>query len=107
MGILVVLAVFTAEAADGSGRGFAVVYAIYQILQIGLWSSVWRQDRRDHSEFLALAGGYVVGMGVSAAVIGASALLPASPRPLVWAVLGSPGSSASCWLPAAPAPAWA
>jgi low temperature requirement protein LtrA len=88
MGILVLLAVFTADAADGDGRGFAVVYATYQVVQTWLWYSVWRQDRRDHAEFLGLAGGYVVGMGVSVAVIGASALLPATPRLLVWAGLG-------------------
>jgi low temperature requirement protein LtrA len=87
MGILVLLAVFTAEAADGSGRGFALVYATYQVLQTGLWSSVWLQDRRDRTEFLAATGGYVVGIGVSAAVIGASALLPATPRLVVWAGL--------------------
>ena len=29
MGILVLLAVFTAEATDGSGRWFALVYAIF------------------------------------------------------------------------------
>ena len=88
MGILVLLAVFTADAADTSGRGFAVVYAIYQVLQTWLWYSVWRQDRRDDSEYQALAGRYVVGMGVSAAVIGASAFLSATPRLLVWAGLG-------------------
>jgi low temperature requirement protein LtrA len=60
MGILALLAVFTADAADGSGRGFAVVYAIYQVLQTWLWYSVWRQDRRDDSEYQALAGRYVV-----------------------------------------------
>jgi low temperature requirement protein LtrA len=87
MGILVLLAVFTADAA-GSGWGFPVVYAIYQVVQTGLWYGVWRQDRRDHAEFLATTGGYVVGMGVSATVIGASALLPATPRLLVWAGLG-------------------
>jgi low temperature requirement protein LtrA len=87
MGILVLLAVFTAEAAAGSGRGFAVVYATYQILQTWLWYTVWRQDRRDHSESLGLAGGYVVGTGVSVVVIGASALLPPTPRLLVWAGL--------------------
>ena len=87
MGILVLLAVFTADAAGGSGRGFAIVYAIYQVVQTWLWYSVWRQDRRDHSEFLGLAGGYVAGMAVSAVVIGASALLPAAPRLLVWAGL--------------------
>ena len=88
MGILVLLAVFTAEAADGSGRSFALVYATYQVLQTWLWYSVWRQDRRDHSEFLGLTGGYVAGMAVSVAVILASALLPATPRLMVWAGLG-------------------
>jgi low temperature requirement protein LtrA len=87
MGILVLLAVFTADA-PGGGWGFAVVYATYQIVQTGLWYTVWRQDRRDRPEFLGLAGGYVVGMGVSVAVIGASALLPAAPRLVVWAGLG-------------------
>jgi low temperature requirement protein LtrA len=56
MGILVLLAVFTADATDGSGRSFALVYATYQVVQTWLWSSVWRQDRRDHSEYQALAG---------------------------------------------------
>jgi low temperature requirement protein LtrA len=88
MGILVLLAVFTADAADGSGRGFAVVYATYQVVQTGLWFSVWRQDRRDRPEFQAATGGYVAGMGVSAALVLASALLAATPRLLVWAGLG-------------------
>jgi low temperature requirement protein LtrA len=88
MGILVLLAVFTADAADGGGPGFAVVYATYQVVQTGLWYSVWRRDRRDHREFLATTAGYVAGMGVSATVIGASALLPATARLLVWAGLG-------------------
>jgi low temperature requirement protein LtrA len=87
MGILVLLAVFTADAADGSGWGFAVVYATYQVLQTWLWYSVWRQDRRDDSEYQALAGRYVAGIGVSAAVILASAFLPATPRLIVWAGL--------------------
>jgi low temperature requirement protein LtrA len=87
MGILVLLAVFTADAADGSGRSFAVVYAAYQVVQTGLWYTVWRQDRRDHPEFRTAAGGYVVGMGVSAAVILASNFLPAGPRVIVWAGL--------------------
>src|SRR5215510_6119928 len=61
MGILVLLAVFTADAAGGSGRGFALVYATYQVVQTGLWYSVWLQDRRDHPEFLAQTRSYVVG----------------------------------------------
>jgi low temperature requirement protein LtrA len=51
MGILALLAVFTADAADGSGWGLAVVYAIYQVLQTGLWYTVWLRDRRDHPEY--------------------------------------------------------
>jgi low temperature requirement protein LtrA len=87
MGILVLLAVYTADAADGGGQGFAVVYASYQVLQTGLWYTVWRQDRRDRPEFGAATGGYVVGMGASAAAILASAPLPATPRLVVWAGL--------------------
>jgi low temperature requirement protein LtrA len=88
MGILVLLAVFTAEAANGSGRGFAVVYAIFLVVQTGLWYTVWGQDRREGPEYQAATGGYVAGMGASVVVIGASALLPATPRLLVWAGLG-------------------
>jgi low temperature requirement protein LtrA len=87
MGILVLLAVFTADAADGSGRSFALVYAVFLAVQTVLWYTVWRQDRRDHPEYQAATAGYVVGIGVSAAVILASALLPATPRLVVWAGL--------------------
>jgi low temperature requirement protein LtrA len=87
MGILVLLAVFTAEAADGGGRGFTVVYAAYQVLQTWLWYTVWRQDRRNRPEFQAATGGYVIGTGASVPVILASALLPATPRLVVWAGL--------------------
>jgi low temperature requirement protein LtrA len=106
MGILVLLAVFTADAVGG-GWGFAVVYAIYQVLQTGLWYTVWREDRRDHAEFLATTAGYVVGMGVSATVILASAF-SRPPRGFSCGPdLQSPGSSASRWPPGGPAPAWA
>jgi low temperature requirement protein LtrA len=56
MGILVLLAVFTAGAADGSGRSFAFVYAIFLAFQTVLWFTVWLQDRRDHPEYLAATG---------------------------------------------------
>jgi low temperature requirement protein LtrA len=58
MGILVLLAVFTADAdaADGSGRSFALVYAVFLAVQTVLWYTVWRQDRREHPEFLATTG---------------------------------------------------
>jgi low temperature requirement protein LtrA len=87
MGILVLLAVFTAEAAAGSGRSFALVYAAYQVVQTWLWYTVWRQDLRHRPEYLTPAGGYVLGMGVSVAVILASAFLPAGARLIVWAGL--------------------
>jgi low temperature requirement protein LtrA len=85
MGILALLAVFTANAADGSGPAFALVYATLLVVMTGLWYTVWRQDRQDHPEFLALTWRYATGMGVSVAVILASALLPAHPRLIVWA----------------------
>ena len=54
--ILVLLAVFTADAAGAGGWGFAVVYALFQVTRTGLWSSFWRQDRRDSSALQALVG---------------------------------------------------
>jgi low temperature requirement protein LtrA len=88
MGILVLLAVFTAGAVGG-GWGFAVVYATYLIFQTGVWYTVWRQDRRDRPEFLMTTAGYVAGMGVSATVILASVLLAATAQLLVWAGLAA------------------
>ena len=85
MGVLVLLAVFTADAADESGRGFALVYATFLAISTWLWNTVRRQDRRDHPEFLALTGRYVIGMGVAVVVMFASAFLPVEPRLLVWA----------------------
>ncbi len=85
MGVLVLLAVFTADAADGSGRGFALVYAAFLAIFTWLWNSVRRQDRRDHAEFLAVTGRYVAGMGVGVVVMFTSAFLPAVPRLVVWA----------------------
>ena len=85
MGVLVLLAVFTADAADGSGRSFALVYATFLAFSALLWYAVRRQDRREHFEFLDLAGRYLVGMVVAAGAVFASAFLPAVPRLLVWA----------------------
>jgi low temperature requirement protein LtrA len=85
MGVLVLLAVFTAEAAGSSGRGFALTYALFQALLTCLWFGVQRQDRHDHPEFLAATRRYVTGMGVSAVVVFASAFLPDDPRLVVWA----------------------
>jgi low temperature requirement protein LtrA len=85
MGILVLLAVFTADATGDSGAAFALVYAVFLAVMTWLWYTVRRQDRRDHPEFLAAAGRYVAGMAVAVPAIVASAFLPAGPRLAVWA----------------------
>ncbi len=85
MGVLVLLAVFTADAANGSGRSFALVYATFLAFSAWLWYAVRRQDRRGHVEFLGVAGRYLVGMVVAAVAVLASAFLPAGPRLIVWA----------------------
>jgi low temperature requirement protein LtrA len=84
MGILVLLAVFTADATGSSGRGFALAYATFQAMLTWLWYAVHRADRRDHPEFLTSTRRYVTGIGLSAAVVFASAFLPAGPRLVVW-----------------------
>ena len=84
MGILVLLAVFTAEAAGDSGTAFALVYALFLAVMTWLWYSVRRQDRQGHSEFVAPAGRYVLGMAMAVALIVISAFLPDGPRLVVW-----------------------
>lgn len=85
MGFLALLAVFTADAADGTGPQFALVYATFLGIMTLLWYSVRRQDRQDRPEFLAVTKCYVIGMGVAVTAILASAFLPAEPRLIVWA----------------------
>jgi low temperature requirement protein LtrA len=85
MGVLVLLAVFTADAAGDSGTAFALVYAGFLAVMTWLWYSVRRQDRFGHPEFVAPAGRYVLGMAVAVLVIVASAFLPDGPRLVVWA----------------------
>ncbi len=84
MGILVLLAVYTGDAAGDGGTGFAMVYAVFLAVMTWLWYSVRRQDRQDHTEFVAPAGRYVLGMSVAVLVIVASAFLPDAPRLIVW-----------------------
>ncbi len=86
MGILVLLAVFTGDAAGDSGTGFAMVYAVFLAVMTWLWYSVRRQDREEHTDFLAPAGRYVLGMAVAVVVIVASAFLPDAPRLATWTV---------------------
>jgi low temperature requirement protein LtrA len=85
MGVLVLLAVFAADATDGTGRQFALVYAVFLVIMTWLWNSVRREDRRDHPEFLMSAGRYVAGMALAVPIIVVSAFLPSGPRLAVWA----------------------
>jgi low temperature requirement protein LtrA len=85
MGILVLLAAFTADAAGASGRQFAVVYAIFLAVVLWLFFTVGRQDRSTRTGYQAVTGRYVTGLGVATAAMLVSALLPDEPRLVVWA----------------------
>jgi len=84
MGVLALLAVFTGEATAGDGLAFAVVYSAYLFLLGWLWYSVRRQD---DPAFRPATTPYIVGVLVSATVVGASALLPDGPRLTAWALV--------------------
>jgi low temperature requirement protein LtrA len=86
MCILVLLAVFTGNAANNGGMPFSLVYAAFLVFTAWLWLTVRNQDRQDRPEFLDLTGRYVIAMLVSAAVILASAFLATEPRLLLWAL---------------------
>jgi low temperature requirement protein LtrA len=85
MGILALLALYTAEAAGEDGTGFALVYAVFLAVMAFLWWSVRRQDRLgDHSEFLRPTAGYVLAMAVAVPLVAASAFLDDTPRLVAW-----------------------
>jgi low temperature requirement protein LtrA len=73
MMLLVPLAVFAGHAADDvtDGRGFAIVYSLLMALIAWQWFDVRRFDT---PEWRAVAGRYVMGMGVVIAIVVASAL---------------------------------
>lgn len=83
IGILALLAVFTAGAATTDGAQFAVVYAAYLAVLTWLWQSVRGQDT---PEFMAITGKYVLVMIASTLTILVSAFLPPDVRLAVWAL---------------------
>jgi len=87
MGILTILAVFARGAGDRTGPAFALTYSAFLVVMSWLWYSVRRQDATERPELVDETGRYVVAMAVSAALMFASAYLPAEPRLIVWAVL--------------------
>jgi low temperature requirement protein LtrA len=84
MCILALLAVFTAGAVDRDGTPFSIVYSAFLLFMTWLWSTVRDQDR-ERPEFMAVTGGYVVGMALSSAVILGSGFLPPDARLVIWA----------------------
>ena len=86
MGVLAVLAVFTGDAAGGTGAQFAVVYAAFLALMGWHWYAVRELDRVERPEFLRITAFYVGGMIVSTIIVGATALLPDALRLPIWAI---------------------
>ena len=84
MGILALLAVFTADANGANGPGFALAYAAFLALMAWNWNGVRKLDREVRPEFLPITGAYVVAMVASVVLLGGSAFLPADTRILVW-----------------------
>ncbi|MGA8039920.1 MAG: low temperature requirement protein A [Acidimicrobiia bacterium] len=80
--LLVLLAVYTADAAGADGRGFAIVYIAFLGVLSWLWYSV---RRRDSEEYMAATARYLIGMVISMVAVGISIPLPEETRILVWA----------------------
>ena len=85
MGLIALVAVFTADAAGAGGEAFALVYGALLVVMTWLWSTVLREDIRNRPEFVPVTSRFVIGTGVSAGVIFVSAFLPPEPRLIVWA----------------------
>ncbi|HET7056229.1 MAG TPA: low temperature requirement protein A, partial [Thermomicrobiales bacterium] len=86
MGILALLAVFTAHAANGTGTQFALAYAAFLAVMTWQWWRVRELDRTDRPEFLPITAFYVGGMVASTAIVLASAFLPTDVRLIAWTV---------------------
>jgi low temperature requirement protein LtrA len=81
VGILALLAVFTANAVGSDGQAFALVYAAFLAVMTWLWQSVRAQDT---AEFQGITRRYVLVMLASTVVIATSAFLPPDTRLMVW-----------------------
>lgn len=84
MAILALLAVFTANATGDDGRAFALVYCAFLVVLMWLWYTVRRQD---DERFRPVTTPYLVGMGTSIVIVGASAFVPPPLRVTLWAVV--------------------
>ena len=83
IGLLALLAVFTAHAATTDGFQFAIVYAVFLGVATWLWQSVRGQDTPD---FQSITRRYVVAMLAATTAIFVSAFLQPDLRLVVWAI---------------------
>lgn len=84
MGLLALLAVFTAEAGGEDGKEFAVVYTLYLVVLTWLWYVV---RRIDPEEYMASTGRYLTGMFAAIAIMATSIFLPDDLRMVAWGLL--------------------
>jgi len=90
MGILALLAVFTADAAGSTGQQFAIVYAIFLAFMGFQWYAIRELDRVERPEFLRITAFYVGGMALSTIVVGATAFFSEPTlRLVVWAAFAA------------------
>jgi low temperature requirement protein LtrA len=83
IGILALLAVFTASAGTSDGAWFSIVYAAFLAVMTWLWQSVRGQDA---PEFMDITRKYVLVMLMSTVAIFATAFLPPDLRLAAWAL---------------------
>ena len=99
MGILALLAVYTADAVNGTPTGFALTYAAF--LAFTSWHWVWIA-KHDRPEYRANALSTVVALLVGVVLMFASAWVGETTRLALWAtyaVLLLVGASRSFWRP--------
>jgi low temperature requirement protein LtrA len=84
MGVLALLAVYTAQAPDVTGQAFALIYSAFLLVMTWAWLMVRRQDRVSSPEFLPVTGRYVQLMVASLAIILVSAFVPIELRLAIW-----------------------
>jgi low temperature requirement protein LtrA len=82
--LIVLLAVYVADATGDGGQGFALVYTAYLVLLTWLWYAVRRQD---DERFMDITRQYLTRMVLSVVAMAVSAFLPTEWRMIVWALI--------------------
>ena len=82
--LIVLLAVYVADATGDGGQGFALVYTAYLVLLTWLWYAVRRQD---DERFMDITRQYLTRMALSVVAMAVSAFLPTEWRMIVWALV--------------------